>query len=169
MQFPNGRLWMAAAVLGMFAGNLAAQSPIIIVDGSVCLADPDKPFPNDSTSSHQREFELAEVWVETSTPKKECAPAAECSGEECRTFADTVKKVVVEYRDGRRRPITVVFASGNMQMKLVPPFNQWRSPLPERNMVSRNGKIERISVDGTTIPCPADAQCRVTIRPRQAP
>jgi hypothetical protein len=169
MQIRNGRFWMAAVVLCTFAGSLGAQSPIIITDGSVCVSDPGAPLPNDSSSRLERDFELAEVWVETSMPKKECAPATECSGEDCQAFPDSVKKVVVEFRDGSRRSITVNFADGKMLLTLPVRFNQWRSATPDRRQVLRNGKIQRISVDGANISCPANAQCRVTIRPQVAP
>jgi hypothetical protein len=161
------RPWMAAAaLLTGLAGGLSAQSPIMIGDGSVCLSDAAQEFPNSTSQQHERAFVPAGVWVETTPGKKACEAATECAGSGCRAFEESVKAVTVDYRQGNLvRQLVAVFDNGVVRLTSVGvPFNQWQNAAPNRRRVLRNGKIERITVDGQPIACPPSAQCRVTIR-----
>jgi hypothetical protein len=159
------------------AGLRAGSRPITLSDGSVCLSDEGQPIPETSGQEHQHPFKLATIFLErlssASQDMKRCMPlVTKC--EECVEFNESVRSVVVQFRDGNStRNVALRFDGATIQVESVDlSFGEWQrhenaSDRRKVQRVGRNTKIQWIFVDGRPFDC-RTSFCRITFQNEDA-
>lgn len=155
---------LAIAAAALFAPSaLQASPPVVIGDGSVCLAA-GSPFP-DKGNTHSTRLAIAKIVVDSAPQSAGCAPRPSCKGAgSCTEFSASDPVVVFYSQAGTESDATITAnaAGGNLNFALG--GGDWSQFADEgasgRQKVSdKDATLTKVVVGGKEVSC---THCRVT-------
>ena len=168
----RGRLLLTAAAALALPIAVQAAPPVVIGDGSVCMAA-DPAFPA-SGSSQKRAFVIARMIIDTPGKLDRCRPKLRCqSGEQgCHDLPKPAKSIEIEYQAPapddvtvNRQKVTMTQQQANLILDLGGADFSNFTPHPQfgrKRIFLLGGAVASITVDGEKFDCSTNP-CRITL------